>query len=129
MDESDIQKRAEKERRRLAKILKDAEVSKARQDALADVVTNVAWMKVKLDDARAAIKTAQIAITYDNGGGQKGIRGNPLFRGYESLWKSYAVGMTKILDALPPEAAKEAEAPEEAAPKTVLSIVRQRHNA
>lgn len=129
MEESDIQKRAEKERRRLAKILKDAEVSKARQDALAEVVTNVAWMKVKLDDARAAIKTAQIAIAYDNGGGQKGIRENPLFRGYESLWKSYSVGMTKILDALPPEAAKEAEAPEEAAPKTVLSIVRQRHNA
>jgi len=127
MEESDIKKRADKERKRLTKILKEADVSKNRQDALADVVANVAWMKVKLDDARAAIKTAQIAITYDNGGGQKGIRENPLFRGYESLWKSYTVGMTKILDALPPEAVKEAEAPEEAAPKTVLSLVRQRH--
>ena len=127
MEESDIQKRAEKERRRLAKILKDADVSKARQDALADVVANVAWMKIKLDDARAAIKTAQIAIKYDNGGGQTGLRENPLFRGYESLWKSYMAGMVKILDALPPEAVKEAEAPEETAPKTVLSLVRQRH--
>ena len=127
VEETDIVQRAAKEEKRLKKLLKDADLSKARQDALITVVQNVAWMKIKLDDARAAIKTAQIAIKYDNGGGQTGLRENPLFKGYESLWKSYIAGVDRILAALPAEAVKEPIIEEEAAPKTVLSLVRARH--
>jgi len=127
MDEADIKSRANKEKNRLNLILKKANISKRRMDALRPVIENTAWMKVKLDDARAAIKNAQIAVAYNNGGGQKGLRENPLFKGYESLWKSYMLGMGRILDALPPEVVNEATEPEEAAPQTVLALVRSKH--
>ena len=125
---SDINQRAAAERDRLMDILVDAEVSARRMKTLTPVVENTAWMKVKLDDSRAAIKNAQVAITYNNGGGQTGLRENPLFKGYESLWKSYMSGMTAILAALPPEIAKVVEEePQESAPQNVLSMIRSRH--
>lgn len=122
----DIKSRAAAEIKRLNAVLVDANISKRRMDALKPVVENTAWMKAKLDDARETIKNSQIVISYDNGGGQKGIRENPLFKGYESLWKSYMIGMGKILDALPPEAT-ELEEIKDAAPQTVLSMVRTKH--
>lgn len=122
----DIKSRAAAEIKRLNAVLVDANISKRRMDALKPVVENTAWMKAKLDDARETIKNSQIVISYDNGGGQKGIRENPLFKGYESLWKSYMIGMGKILDALPPETT-ELEEIKDAAPQTVLSMVRTKH--
>lgn len=127
VDESNIKERANHEWDRMNAILEDAKISKRRMDALQPVIENTAWMKAKLDDARAAIKTAQIVVTYNNGGGQKGIRENPLFKGYEALWKSYMTGMNRILDALPPEIIKEETTPEETAPRTVLELVRAKH--
>lgn len=125
---NDINQRAAAERDRLMDILVDAEVSARRMKTLTPVVENTAWMKVKLDDSRAAIKNAQVAITYNNGGGQTGLRENPLFKGYESLWKSYMSGMTAILAALPPEIANVVEEePQESAPQNVLSMIRSRH--
>ena len=125
---SDINQRAAAERDRLMGILDEAEVSDRRMKTLAPVVENTAWMKVKLDDSRAAIKNAQVAITYNNGGGQTGLRENPLFKGYESLWKSYMSGMTAILAALPAEIARVVEEePQESAPQNVLSMIRSRH--
>ena len=124
----EVQERAAKEMRRLNKIMKTGGVSDARLSALRPVVENAAWMLVKLEDARQAIRNAQIVITYDNGGGQKGIRENPLFRGYEALWKSYMLGMREILSALPPETAEKVVRAEDK-PKNVLSIVRARHVA
>jgi hypothetical protein len=65
-------------------------------------------------------------VAYDNGGGQKGIRENPLFKGYENLWRSYMAGMSKIIDCLPDEIATvESEVVNK--PKTVLELVRNRH--
>ena len=95
-------------------------------DALQPVIENTAWMKAKLDDARAAIKTAQIVVTYNNGGGQKGIRENPLFKGYEALWKSYMHGMNRILDSLPPEIVQ-AETEIIERPQTTLELIRNKH--
>lgn len=126
MTDTDIKARANAEIKRLTAVLKDANISKRRMDALKPVVENTAWMKAKLDDARETIKNSQIVISYDNGGGQKGIRENPLFKGYESLWKSYMIGMGKILDALPPEATDLNDI-KDAAPQTVLSMVRTKH--
>lgn len=126
MAKESLEIRAVAENKRLTAALKDANISERRMDALKPVVENTAWMKAKLDDARETIKNSQIVISYDNGGGQKGIRENPLFKGYESLWKSYMIGMGKILDALPPEAADLNDI-KDAAPQTVLSMVRTKH--
>lgn len=111
---------------RLRALLFDYNISELRVNALQSIIENVAWMKVKLDEAREAVKTSSVVIPYDNGGGQKGLRENPIFKGYESLWKSYMSGMSKILDCLPSEQAQvEVEAVE--TPKTMLELVRDRH--
>lgn len=111
---------------RLTGLLYDAEVSERRIKSLSSVIENTAWMKIKLDDAREAIKSSNVVIPYDNGGGQSGIRENPLFKGYESLFKTYMQGMDRILSALPAEKVKEVEQEIEK-PQTVLELVRNKH--
>ena len=113
---------------RIMDLLKDAGVSEKKIKVMIPVVENTSWMKVKLDDARAAVKNSQIVITYDNGGGQRGIRENPLYKGYESLWKSYMQGMQKIIDAIPDDHV-EIKAAELEKPKTMLEVVRARKQA
>lgn len=126
MDNDSLKQRAEEEKERLYNILEDAEITERRREILKPIILNVAWMKAKLDDAREAIKQSNVVIPYDNGGNQKGIRINPLFTGYESLWKSYLTGMSKILDYLPKEEIKEQTSVVES-PKTILELVRDKH--
>ena len=126
MNENEIKARAEEEQQRILGIMSEVGISEKRRKMLEPVILNTAWMKAKLDDAREAIKNSNIVISYDNGGGQKGIRENPLFKGYEALFKSYMTGMSKILDALPPEVIR-MEAEEDTKPATVLELVRRKH--
>ena len=114
------------EAERLRALLFDYNISELRINALQPIIENVAWMKIKLDEAREAVKTSSVVIPYDNGGGQKGLRENPIFKGYESLWKSYMSGMCKILDCLPAEQAQVEVAAVET-PKTMLELVRDKH--
>ena len=125
MNETEIKARAEEEQRRIADLLNEVGISDKRQKLLEPIILNTAWMKAKLDDAREAIKNSNIVISYDNGGGQKGIRENPLFKGYESLWRSYMAGMSKILDALPQEAIEQSVEVEK--PTPMLELVRNKH--
>ncbi len=125
METSEIKTRADEEIARINEIIKKAGVPECHKEALIPIIENTAWMKAKLDDAREAIKTAQIAITYNNGGGQKGIRENPLFKGYEALWKAYMAGMNRILDCFPDEALK-AQYQSEEKQKTALDMVLER---
>lgn len=125
MDDTEIKARAEEEQKRIQTLLNDVGISDKRQKLLDPIILNTAWMKAKLDDAREAIKTSNIVISYDNGGGQKGIRENPLFKGYESLWRSYMAGMSKILESLPQEVIEQSVAIEQ--PKTMLELVRNKH--
>jgi hypothetical protein len=126
MNETEIKARAEEEQNRIIEILNSAGVSDKRMRTLEPVILNTAWMKAKLDDAREAIKNSNIVISYDNGGGQKGIRENPLFKGYENLWRAYIHGMDRILSALPDEIATEQRIEMEK-PKTMLELVRNKH--
>lgn len=126
MDEKEIRARAEEEQNRIIEILNDVGISARRMKLMEPLILNTAWMKAKLDDTREAIKNSNVVIPYDNGGGQKGLRENPLFKGYESLWKSYIQGMNRILDCLPQEViALETEVVEK--PKTMLELVRDKH--
>lgn len=125
MNENEIKARAEEEQNRIMELLNDVGISEKRQKLLEPIILNTAWMKAKLDDAREAIKNSNIVIAYDNGGGQKGIRENPLFKGYESLWRSYMAGMGKILDSLPQEQIEKAVEVEK--PATMLELVRNKH--
>ena len=126
MDEEELKARAEEEQNRILDLLTDVGISDKRKRLLEPVILNTAWMKAKLDDSREAIKSSGVVIAYDNGGGQKGIRENPLFKGYEALWKSYMQGMSRILDCLPAEQI-EIAVPQEEKPATVLELVRKKH--
>jgi len=125
MNETEIKARAEEEQNRIIELLNEVGISAKKMKLLEPIVLNTAWMKVKLDDAREAIKNSNIVISYDNGGGQKGIRENPLFKGYESLWRSYMAGMAKILDSLPQEQIEQVVEIEK--PATMLELVRNKH--
>ena len=127
MADSELKARANEEKKRIIAILKDAGISKRRMDMLKPVIENVSWMRAKLDDSRDLIKNSNIVMPYDNGGGQRGIRENPAFKGYESLWKAYMQGMNRILDTLPPEAIEPA-IDDDAKPKTVLDTMRAKYN-
>lgn len=127
MDELEIKARAEEEQNRIIELLNEVGISAKKMKLLEPIVLNAAWMKVKLDDAREAIKNSNIVISYDNGGGQKGIRENPLFKGYESLWRSYMAGMAKLLESLP-QADVEAVADTSAKPQTVLSMIQSKRS-
>lgn len=127
MNETEIKARAEEEQNRINALLADTGISDKRMKLLEPIILNTAWMKAKLDDAREAIKNSNIVISYDNGGGQKGIRENPLFKGYESLWRSYMAGMVKIIDSLPPDQIEQAIEVEK--PATMLELVRNKHRA
>lgn len=126
--ENELRQRADEEKNRIVGILKEAGISERRMQMLGPVIENVSWMKAKLDDSRTLIKNSNIVVPYDNGGGQRGIRENPAFRGYESLWKSYMQGMNRVLDTLPEEEAKSLDY-EDMKPQSVLSLVRDRHRS
>jgi len=125
MTDIEIKVRAEEEQNRITDLLSEVGISDKRMKLLEPIILNTAWMKAKLDDAREAIKNSNIVISYDNGGGQKGIRENPLFKGYESLWRSYMAGMGKILDILPQDQIEQAIEVEK--PATMLELVRDKH--
>lgn len=123
-----MENRVIEEKQRLTALLFDCNISEKRMSALDPVIDNVSWMRVKLDDTREAIKNSSVVIAYDNGGGQKGLRENPLYKGYASLWKSYMSGMNALMDAIPDDTELKAqETPEK--PKTVLELMREKHRA
>ena len=119
--------RAIEEKNRITRILNDAGISERRMQTLAPIIENVSWMRAKLDDSRQLIKNSNIVVPYDNGGGQRGIRENPAFKGYESLWKAYMQGMKRILDTLPPEQIQNAT-DDGIKPQTVLDQIRAKHS-
>ena len=125
--EAELKEAAKEEEERTLAILREAGTSEKKIKALKEIIKNTAWMKVKLDDAREQIRESSVAIPYDNGGGQKGIRENPLFKGYEGLWRSYMAGQKQILEAMPEEEVRQKA--EEEKPKTTLDLIREKKSA
>ena len=112
-------KLVKKEHKRLTDILISAEVPKPTQDALVPVIDNLSWLRVKLDDFREQFKNADIVCKYNNGGGQKGIRINPFFKGYNDLCRTYLNYLDKYLSCLP----KEVQEEEKQESEGILSII------
>ena len=98
------------EHKRLLDLLDRAEVPQQQQDVLAPVIDNMAWQRVKLDEARKEMQNASIVCEYNNGGGQAGTRENPIFKAYINLWRAYMVGLEKFSSYLPKELQEEAAA-------------------
>lgn len=126
MDRDELDKAVRKEKRKITQELKRAKISAYKLKVYEPVIENVATMKVKLDELKGQIVYEDILIEYDNGGGQKGIRENPIFKRYESLFKTFMLGMGKILDAIPDEDESQLKAVKDAEPETVLEILREK---
>ena len=130
MDENlkTLRERAKAEQRRVRNLLKRIGISNDRIKLLDPVIEHTSWMKAKLDDSREAIKESQIVIKYDNGGGQTGLRENPLFKGYESLYKTYMLGMREIYASVP-ESEKVLTVNKPEAPTNMLALIQARKKA
>lgn len=96
-------KAIKKEYNRLMKILHKAEVPEQKIAVLLPVVENMAWQRLKLDETREEMKSASVTCAYDNGGGQTGVRENPIFKGYVNLYRAYILGVEKFTSYLPKE--------------------------
>ncbi len=122
-ENQDIIKKQKKEQRRLTKLLRDTGTPPERIKLLEEIIQNVSFMHAKLEETREAIVGEKITVTYDNGGGQTGIRENPAFKAYEALWKTYMTGMTRIIEEMPK---KEADAAvyKKGEPMTVLDMIK-----
>ena len=83
LDIEKLNSAVEEEVKKMKNLLEEAGVKPEKIAVLEPIIENTVWMRFKLDDAREKIKTASVAIPYNNGGGQKGIRENPLFKGVE----------------------------------------------
>lgn len=70
------------------------------RDRAVELCENVLWMESKLANAREVIGKSSVAIPYDNGGGQRGIRKNPAFDGYNSLMSSYTKALKQLCEML-----------------------------
>lgn len=96
------------EHKRLNALLDKANVPKQNRAVLAPVIDNMAWQRIKLDETRIEMQNASVVCDYDNGGGQTGVRENPIFKAYINLWRAYMVGLEKYTSYLPKELQEEA---------------------
>lgn len=80
------------------------------RDRARELAENVLWMEAKLEDARRVIGKSSVAIPYDNGGGQRGIRKNPAFDGYNSLMSSYTKALKQLCEMLGKEVEDDGDA-------------------
>lgn len=103
-----IQKRIQDERTRLEGLLDKAEVPKQKQAVLETVIANLAAQRIMLEDTLEEMRGASVVCEYDNGGGQSGVRENPIFKAYISLWRGYMVGLEKYSSYLPKELQEDA---------------------
>lgn len=92
------------ELKRLQQITKDAIPDGQRKTAM-PLLANLAFQKVKLDEARAALMDECIFTFYDNGGGQSGQREHPGFAAYNKLFATFARGIKQLTDMMPGESA------------------------
>ena len=90
-----------RERKRLEAILDSANVPQQKREALAVVVENIAFQRCKLEETRGLIMHDFIISHYDNGGGQRGLQVNPMYKAYIDLWRAYMIGMEKFTSYLP----------------------------
>lgn len=114
-------KKIQEEHKRLMALLDRADVPQQQRDALAPVIDNLAWQRVKLDETREEMKDASVICEYNNGGGQTGTRENPIFKGYVNLWRAYMLGLEKLTSCLPKDLQDEANSEG----TTMLDKVRQ----
>ena len=112
------------EEKRLQDLLKRAEVPAQKAEALKPVINNMAFQKAKLEETMELMKDEAVVNEYDNGGDQKGIHENPLYKGYISLYKVYLQSLDKFVGAFPAD--MQGEAMKEATTSVLDKVVQMK---
>lgn len=58
----------------------------------------VVLMSEKIEESVEKLKSEPLVITYDNGGGQSGIRENPEYTAFEKLMASYTKALRQLIE-------------------------------
>lgn len=95
-----IQTRYQNELKKLQRITKDV-IPDDKRNAILPMLSNIAFLKVKLDQARNELMGESIFTEYDNGGGQAGLREHPGFSAYNKLFTTFSRGIKQITDMMP----------------------------
>lgn len=95
-----IQARYQNELKKLQRITKDV-IPDDKRNAILPLLSNIAFLKVKLDQARNDLMSEKIFTEYDNGGGQSGLREHPGFSAYNKLFTTFSRGIKQITDMMP----------------------------
>lgn len=93
------QTKTQSEVKRLQEITRDAIPDAMRKVAM-PLIHNIAWQKVKLDEARRDLMGESLFVPYDNGGGQSGIREHPGFQAYNRLFTTFQRGIKQLCDMM-----------------------------
>lgn len=99
-----MQSRVESEVRNLQRITKNA-IPDDKRKVVLPMLHNIAFLKVKLDEARKELLYESIFTEYDNGGGQSGLREHPGFSAYNKLFTTFQRGIKQLCDLMPTGAA------------------------
>ena len=124
MNEKTIKDRTKYEKNRIVRLLKAAGTSEDKIKALQPIIQNTAALKAKLDDIQDEMLDADTLVEYEHGGGQSGIKENPIFKLYSSMLGSYTAGMKIIFDYMPAEAVTAKKGNDDT---NVLQFVRSKH--
>lgn len=57
---------------------------------------NILFIEGKLDETRENMGKTPLVVNYNNGGGQKGIRKNPVFEAYVNMFRQYTNGVRTL---------------------------------
>ena len=104
-DGNSTQGKVQSELKRLQTLTKDA-IPKSLRDVAMPLIHNLAWQKVKLDEARRDLMGESLFVPYDNGGGQSGIREHPGFVAYNKLFTTFSRGIKQLTDLMDYEASE-----------------------
>lgn len=128
MDAQHIEEIKNKEVRRLIRILKKDGAPTEWIDLHRPMISQLGLMTARLELQAARLANPEIPMVefYDNGGGQIGTRESSDFKAYESLFKTYQIGLKHLLSGIPKKTTKKAKTETPTKPSTVLEVIQSR---
>ena len=97
------------------------------RDRARALAAEILAIEAKLAETRRDMGTTKLVVAYDNGGGQTGIRENPVYKAYNAHMKTYIAALDALqrMTGIAPAQAQPEDAPQpEETPKSRLDSAR-----
>ena len=95
------QKQIDREKKRLLKIFKD--IDKNKLEFVMHQIDNLAWLNISIIELKEKVDKNGTTSTYNNGGGQSGVRDNPDVKTLIAYQKNVTSITKQLLDLVPPK--------------------------